>query len=128
MTASPASTLALGNNVHIFARPSRRQALAWCFEVALGCGPVRTVQHPAMPEPMLVVDFPGGGHLSIEFIEDAPDADRPRLGAWLELRAADPAATMRAALEAGLTEVQHPGHPYYVMAPGGQVFTIAPLR
>jgi hypothetical protein len=76
---------------------------------------------------MLVVDFPGGGHLSIEFIEEAPDDDRPRLGAWLELRADDPAAVMRAALEAGLIEVKHPGHPYYVMAPGGQVFTIAPI-
>ena len=80
-----------------------------------------------MPGPMLVVDFPGGGHLSIEFIEEAPDDDRPRLGAWLELRAEDPAAAMRAALAAGLIEVKHPGHPYYVMAPGGQVFTIAPI-
>ena len=72
-----------------------------------------------MPEPMLVVDFPGGGHLSIEFIDDAPDDDRPRLGAWLELRANDPGETMRLALAAGLKEVKHPGHPYYVLAPGG---------
>ena len=119
--------LALGNNAHLFARPSRRQELKWCFEIALRCGPVRTVEHPAMPEPMLLVDFPGGGHLSIEFIEDVPDDDRPRLGAWLELRTEDPAALMRRALEAGLTEVKHPGQPYYVMAPGGQVFTIAPM-
>jgi hypothetical protein len=35
---------------------------------------------------------------------------------------------MRAALDAGLPEVKHPGHPYYFMAPGGQVFTIAPLH
>ena len=119
--------LALGNNVHLFARPSRRQELKWCFETALRCGPVRTVEHPAMPEPMLLVDFPAGGHLSIEFVDDAPDDDRPRLGAWLELRAADPAAVMRSALEAGLLEVQHPGHPHYVMIPGGQVFTIAAL-
>ena len=119
--------IGLGTNVHIFARPSRRDELAWCFETALRCGPVRTVDHPAMPLPMLLVDFPGGGHLSIEFTDDAPDDDRPRLGAWLELRADDPAAVMRVALEAGLTEVKHPGHPYYVMAPGGQVFTIAPL-
>jgi hypothetical protein len=118
--------IALGNNAHIFARPARRPELVWCFETALRCGPVRTVQHPAMPEPMLLVDFPGGGHLSIEFIEEAPDDDRPRLGAWLELRADDPAAVMRAALEAGLVELKHPGHPYYVMVPGGQVFTIAP--
>jgi hypothetical protein len=26
----------------------------------------------------------------------------------------------------GTTEVKHPGHPYYFMIPGGQVFTIAP--
>jgi hypothetical protein len=40
--------------------------------------------------------------------------------------AGDPAAVLQAALEAGLTEVRHPGHPYYFMIPGGQVFTIAP--
>ncbi len=38
----------------------------------------------------------------------------------------DPAAVLQAALEAELTEVKHPGHPYYFMIPGGQVFTIAP--
>lgn len=111
---------ALGNNVHIFARPHRRQELIWCFDTVLGCGPVATVQHPAMTEPMLVVRFPGGGHLSIEFIEEAPDDDTPRLGAWLELRIENPAALMQAALDAGLTQVRHPGHPYYFMAPGAR--------
>jgi hypothetical protein len=119
--------IALGNNAHVFARPERREELVWCFEQALGCGRVRTVHHPALPEPMLLVDFSGGGHLSIEFTAEAPDDDRPRLGAWLELRADDPAALMRAAVAAGLREVKHPAHPYYVMAPGGQVFTIVPL-
>jgi hypothetical protein len=56
---------------------------------------------------------------------EAPDDEQPRLGAWLELRADDPAAVLQAALEAGLTEVKHPGHPDYFMIPGGQVFTIA---
>jgi hypothetical protein len=55
-----------------------------------------------------------------------PDDDTPRLGAWLELRAEDPDALMQAALAAGLPQVKHPGHPHYFMAPGGQVFTIAP--
>jgi hypothetical protein len=114
---------ALGNNVHIFARPHRRQDLIWCFDTVLGCGPVDTVPHSGMTEPMLLVRFPGGGHLSIEFIEDAPDDDTPRLGAWLELRAENPEALMQAALDGGLTRVEHPGHPYYFMAPGGQVFT-----
>ena len=40
----------------------------------------------------------------------------------------DPAEAMRVALGVGLTEVKHPGHPYYVMAPGGQVFTIVPMH
>ena len=117
---------ALGNNVHIFARPHRRQELIWCFETVLGCGPVAAVEHPGMAEPMLLVRFPGGGHLSVEFTDDAPDDETPRLGAWLELRAENPQALMQAALNGGLTQVKHPGHPYYFMAPGGQVFTIAP--
>jgi hypothetical protein len=75
---------------------------------------------------MLVVSFPGGGHLSIEFTDDAPDDEQPRLGAWLELRADDPGVVLQTALDAGLTQVKHPGHPYYFMIPGGQVFTIVP--
>jgi hypothetical protein len=117
--------IALGSNVHIFARPYRREELAWCFETVLG-SPVRTVEFPGIDQPVLVVSFPGGGHLSIEFTDDAPDDELPRLGAWLELRAHDPAAVLQAALDAGLTQVRHPGHPYYFMIPGGQVFTIAP--
>ena len=117
--------IALGSNVHIFVRPHRREELARCFGTVLG-SPVRTVEHPGIDQPMLVVSFPGGGHLSIEFTDEAPDDEQPRLGAWLELRADDPAAVVQAALGAGLTEVKHPGHPYYFMIPGGQVFTIAP--
>ncbi len=118
--------IALGSNVHLFARPHRRHELTWCFETVLQIGPVTAVEHPGIDQPMLLVRFPGGGHLSIEFTDDAPDDDHPRLGAWLELRTEDPAALMHAALDAGLTQVKHPGHPYYFMAPGGQVFTIAP--
>jgi hypothetical protein len=57
---------------------------------------------------------------------DAPGDDQPRLGAWLELRATDPAAVMRSVLHAGLTQVMQPDHLYYLMVPGGQVFTGAP--
>src|ERR1700719_1875886 len=117
---------ALGNNVHIFARPNRREALEWLFETVLQCGPVATVEHPGMVAPMLVVRLPEGGSISVEFTEDAPDADHPRFATWLELRTAEPAALMRTVLECGLSEVKHPGHPYYFMAPGGQVFTIVP--
>ena len=117
--------VALGSNVHIFARAHRREELAQCFETLLG-SPVRTVEFPGIDQPMLMVSFPGGGHLSIEFTDDAPDDEQPRLGAWLELRAGNPAALLQTALDAGLTQVRHPGHPYYFMIPGGQVFTIAP--
>ena len=71
---------------------------------------VIALEFPGIDQPMLVVSFPGGGHLSIEFTDDAPDDEQPRLGAWLELRADDQAAVLPAALEAGLTEVKHPGH------------------
>jgi hypothetical protein len=42
------------------------------------------------------------GHLSIEFTDDAPDHEQPRLGAWLELRADYPTAVLQATLKAGL--------------------------
>jgi PAS domain S-box-containing protein len=90
--------IALGNNAHIFARPHRRDELTRCFELAFAGCSVRTVAFPGIDEPMLVVSFPGGGHLSIEFTDDAPDDEQPpRLGAWLELRTDDPAAAWRAA-------------------------------
>jgi hypothetical protein len=57
--------------------------------------------------------FPGGGHLSVEFTDDAPDDEHPRLGAWLELRADDPAAVLQAALDAGLAQARYSGHPNY---------------
>ena len=117
--------VALGSNVHIFTRPRRREELAQCFETLLG-SPVRTVEFPGIDQPMLIVSLPGGGHLSIEFTDDAPDDEHPHLGAWLELRAVNPAALLQTALDAGLIQVRHPGHPYYFMIPGGQVFTIAP--
>jgi hypothetical protein len=70
---------ALGNNIHLFARPHRRQDLIWCFGTVLGCGPVASVRQSGMAEPMLLVRFPGGGHLSIEFIEEALT---PTLPGW----------------------------------------------
>lgn len=120
--------IALGSNIHIFARPARREALIRCFEAILGPSTVQPVEYPGIDQPMLLVTFPGGGHMSVEFTDEAPDDEEPRLGAWLELRATDPAAMLRVALDAGLVEVKHPGHPFYFMIPGGQVFTIAPAN
>ena len=125
LTPNPKAMTALGNNVHLFARPHRRQELAWCFETVLGGGPVTTVQHPGMAEPMLLVRFPGGGNLSIEFVEEAPTTTLPgwkpgwncgpstpgpaagRLGRW-----SDPGRAPRPSL--------------LLHGTGGQVFTIAP--
>jgi hypothetical protein len=115
----------LGNNAHLFAKPHRREELRWLFETVLECGPVATVEHPGIAEPMLVVRFPRGGALSIEFIDGADDSDEPRRATWLELRADNPDALMHKVLGAGIRGVKHPGHPHYFMAPGGQVFTIA---
>jgi hypothetical protein len=55
---------ALGNQAHMFARPYRRKELIWCSGSVLGCGPVTSIPHPAIPEPMLLISFPGGGHLA----------------------------------------------------------------
>ena len=100
--------IALGSNAHIFARPARREDLIRCFEAIVGANAARLIEYPGIDEPMLLVTFPGGGHLSVEFTEEAPDDEKPRLGAWLELRADDPAAMLRGALDAGLVEVNTP--------------------
>jgi hypothetical protein len=92
--------------------------------MVLGC-PVAEVEDPGMAEPMLVARFPGSGNFEHRVHSRDPDDERPQLGAWLELRAEDPAGVMRTVLDQGLPEVKHPGHSHYFMAPGGQVFTIA---
>jgi len=52
------------------AGPHRREELLgasrWFW-----AGPVRTVDFPGIDQPMLVVSFPGGGHLSVEFTDEA---------------------------------------------------------
>jgi hypothetical protein len=116
--------ISFGNNAHIFARPSRRESLKQLFETTLKCGPVLNVDYPGMAEPMLLIRFPKGGALSIEITPDADDSDEPRRAAWLELRSPDPPAVIDALRAAGIPEVKHPGHPFYFMAPGGQVFTV----
>ncbi|HET7739081.1 MAG TPA: hypothetical protein VFL67_00340, partial [Mycobacterium sp.] len=74
--------ISLGNSAHLFARPHRREELRWLFDTVLECGPVAEVAHPGMAEPMLVVRFPGGGAISIEFVDGAEDSDEPRRSAW----------------------------------------------
>jgi hypothetical protein len=71
--------IALSSNVHIFGRPHRRGELARCFETVLSSR-VRTAEFPGIDQPMLIVSLPGGGHLSIEFTDQAPDDEQPGLG------------------------------------------------
>jgi hypothetical protein len=64
------------------------------------------VEHPGMEQPMLLIRFPGGWQLSVEFTGVAPEDNQPRLGAWLELHAGNPEAVLRAALDAGFQRVE----------------------
>ena len=116
--------VSLSNRVHIFARQQFRDDLIWCFSTVLGCGDPVSIRLPGVAEPVLGFRFPDGGALSIEFTEDAPAAQHPRGGAWLELKADDPSALRDKILSAGLPEVKHPGHDFYFVAPGGQVFSV----
>ena len=75
--------------------------LAQCFDTVLG-SPVRTVEFPGIDQPILVVSFPGGDISASSSPNDAPDDEQSRLGAWLELRADDPAAVLQATLAADL--------------------------
>ena len=68
----------------------------------------------------VIYDLRGDQISALRIYFDAPDDEQPQFGAWLELRASDPGV-----LDAGLAEVKHPGHPYCLMIPGGQVSTIA---
>ena len=55
-----------------------------------------------------------------------PCITRVPCGAWLEIRTPNLAALRQAVLDAGLSEVHHPGHEFYFSIPGGQVFAVMP--
>ena len=118
------SLVSLSNRVHIFARPRFKDELIWCFSTVLDCGDPVSIRLPGVAEPVLGFRFPDGGALSIEFTDDAPEAQHPRGGAWLELKSDDPSALRDKILAAGLPEVKHAGHDFYFVAPGGQVFSV----
>ena len=121
--------LAFGNRAHIFASPKVKDKLIWCFSDVLGCGPPISLNAPGLAEPMLAFRFPGGGSFSVEFTEDALDAQRVRRGAWLEIWSNDPAALQRKILDAGLPQVTYPAtNTFYFAAPGGQVLGVVPGR
>lgn len=120
--------ISLASRVHIFAHPSFKDKLTWCFGTVLGCGPAKSLPVPGVPQPMLVFNFPGGGSLIVEFSEDVLDESAAQRGAWLEIRTDDPPALKKKILQAGLTELEHPAHDFYFVAPGGQVLSVAGER
>jgi hypothetical protein len=79
---------------------------------------VRTVEFPGIHQPMLVVSFPEGAISASSSPTLRPMTSSRGSVPGLSC-ADDPAAVHQAA-------VRHPGHPYYFMIPGGQMFTIAP--
>jgi hypothetical protein len=127
--AAESSGLAFGNRAHIFARPSVKEKLIWCFSTVLGCGAPMSSRAPGLTEPILAFKFPGGGSLSAEFTEDALDERQMRLGAWVEIWSDDPAGLKKKVLDAGLLQVTYPAtNTFYFAAPGGQILGIVSGR
>jgi len=116
---------AITNRAHLLAHPAVKDALTRCFSTVLGCGAPIKLSAPGRPEPILAFRFPGGGSVSVEFTEDALDEAQARRGAWLELKAEDPAGLKQKILAAGLPQVHYwATKNFYFVAPGGQVFGI----
>ena len=117
--------MSLGNRAHFYARPQYRAALVRCFADVLGCAGPISLPARGNPEAILAFSFPDGGSISIDFIDDALDAEQARRGAWLELPSADASAMQRRVLDAGF-ERDHcdATRAFYFAAPGGQVFSI----
>jgi hypothetical protein len=119
------SDLAAGATLDRFATTSSDSAIS---RLVLRC---RVTGCWGLPVPARLCQRQAGGRrreraASEDSSSPPPSREKPQLGAWLELRAPDPEAALRTVLDAGLLQVHHPGHPYYFMLPGGQVFTIAP--
>ncbi|MEO7001713.1 MAG: hypothetical protein ABI068_07840 [Ktedonobacterales bacterium] len=117
--------IALSNSAHIYARPASKERLVCCFTDILGCESLISPDAAGLPVPVLAFRFSNGGALSVEFTEDALDEQQARWGAWLEIKADDPAVLQQKVREAGLPLLKHPGNDhFYFAAPGGQVLRI----
>lgn len=111
--------IALSNRMHIFARPDVRERLTEFFTAILGCA-VESVPGTSI----LLVRFPNT-NLTVDFTDDAPGEQQARRGAWLELKADDPAALKQKILAAGLPQISYAAGRFYFQSPGGQVWGIA---
>jgi hypothetical protein len=91
-------------------------ALTQFFTELLGC------QAALVPgTSILLVRFPNT-NLRVDFTDSAPDEQQALRGAWLELRADDPAALKQKIVAAGLPLVRYPTGRFYFQSPGGQVW------
>ena len=115
----------LGNRAHFYVRPQYRAALVRCFVDVLGCAGPTSLPARGQADAILAFSFPDGGSISVDFTDDALDAEHAGRGAWLEIGSADPKALQQRVLEAGLERVVYEAtHAFYFAAPGGQVFAI----
>jgi hypothetical protein len=121
----------LGARVHLFVRPSAREAFIELFKGVLGCHVVE--RDFGLPYPIVLVTFVDGGSFSVEFTELAPDDpsngaiddEHAFRGAWIEFRTRDIDAVHAALRSAGVPEFRHPGSTHvYFSAPGGQVLRV----
>jgi len=122
---------ALGARVHIFAQPNVRKRFTSLFKDVLRCN--ITEQDFGMAYPLLLILFPDGSALSVEFTESAPkeysgqtiDDEHAFRGAWIEFRTNDVAKYQQKLRDAGIREFRHAGSNHvYFSAPGGQVFRL----
>ena len=119
--------MSLGNRAHFYARPPYRESLVRCFVDVLGCAGPIALPARGQPDAILAFSFPDGGSISVDFTDDALDAEQARRGAWLELRSMDASALQQRVLEAGLERVHYEvTRAFYFAVPGGQVFSITP--
>ncbi|MFN2450027.1 MAG: hypothetical protein ABR508_09635 [Candidatus Baltobacteraceae bacterium] len=117
----------LGARVHLFVRPADREAFIGLFHEVLQCT-VRELEF-GLPHPIVLVSFPDGSALSVEFNADTPTQRSTLSGAWIEFRTADPQNVQRKLLDAGVEHFSHPASPHrYFRAPGGQVFRVLDLK
>lgn len=114
----------LSNRAHVFAHPDGRVDIIDVFSKVIGCPLPTQVEMPDGQLPILIFEFPNGGSLSIEFVDDALDEVRAGRGAWLEFAVDNPEGLQQRVVAAGLRQVPHSSGGFYFAAPGGQVIRI----
>ena len=131
MNNEPGVLISLGARVHIFVRPTAREAFVALFRDVLRCNAVE--RDFGLAYPILLVPFDDGSAFSVEFTDLAPveasaeamDDGHAFHGAWIEFRTTDVEGVHGALRAAGVPEFRHPGSSHsYFSAPGGQVFRI----